>query len=63
MEFSMCSPRKRKKRENDASVRKFSTNLREPVPAGTKIKHISTNLWIRVSKMQDCCGHPGQAGC
>ncbi len=32
----MCSPLKRKKKESDASVRKFSTNLREPVPAATK---------------------------
>jgi hypothetical protein len=56
----MCSPRKTQKR---GEVRKFSRNLKEPVPTGTKVKQIATNLWIRVSKMQDCCGHPGQAGC
>jgi hypothetical protein len=57
----MCTPRKNK--GNETSIRKFSMNLKEPVPAGTKIKHIATNLWIRASKLQDCCGHPGQAGC
>jgi hypothetical protein len=57
----MCSPRKRKR--TYGSIRKFSVNLAEPVPTGTKIKHIATNLWIRATKLQGCCGHPGQAGC
>ena len=57
----MCTPHK--KDDKDPSIRKVSMNLREPVPAGTKIKHIATNLWIRASKLQGCCGHPGQAGC
>jgi hypothetical protein len=44
-------------------VRKFTMNLSEPVTTTTKIKHIATNMWIRASKLQGCCGHPGQAGC
>ena len=57
----MCSPRKEKKEVR--SFRNFTINLSEPVPAGKKIKHIATNLWIRASRLQGCCGHPGQAGC
>jgi hypothetical protein len=57
----MCTPGKGRKEDN--RVRRLPLNLDEPVPLGTKIKHISTNLWIKVSKLQSCCGHPGQAGC
>jgi hypothetical protein len=57
----MCKPTK--KSPQSRSLRKFTMNLSEPVSTGTKIKHIATNLWIRASKLQGCCGHPGQAGC
>lgn len=57
----MCGPRK--KHEKHGTIRIYLRNLSEPVPAGTKIKHIATNLWIKASKLSLCCGHPGQAGC
>lgn len=55
----MCSPRK----TDQQSVKKVAVNVLRPVPIDRKIKQIATNMWIRVSKLQTCCGHPGQAGC
>ena len=55
----MCSP----KRTEGQSIKKVSRNLLKPVSAGTKVRQIAANMWIRVSKLQTCCGHPGQAGC
>jgi hypothetical protein len=55
----MCAP----KDPNRPAVKKVTRNMTKSVPLDTKIKQIATNMWIRVSKLQTCCGHPGQAGC
>jgi hypothetical protein len=28
-----------------------------------KLRLASRNLWVKVSKHQTCCGHPGEPGC
>lgn len=41
----------------------FLANLRAPMPLGRKIRLLGRNFWIKVSKRQTCCGHPGEPGC
>jgi hypothetical protein len=41
----------------------FMTNLRRPMPLGRKVGLLFRNMWIKVSKRQTCCGHPGEPGC
>lgn len=33
------------------------------MPLGKKIKLAARNLYIKVFKLQPCCGHPGEPGC
>ncbi len=44
-------------------IRDYLTNLSQPMPLGRKLRLLSRNIWIRISKRQDCCGHPGEPGC
>jgi hypothetical protein len=41
----------------------FLTNLDQPMPLGMKLRKLAGNLWIRVVKGQNCCGHAGEPGC
>lgn len=41
----------------------FMANLRAPMPLGRKLRLLGRNVWIKVSKGQTCCGHPGEPGC
>ena len=41
----------------------FTRNLRTPMPLGKKLRLVSSNLCIKVSRHQTCCGHPGEPGC
>jgi hypothetical protein len=41
----------------------FFTNLRAPMPLRRKIYLLFRNNWIKISKRQPCCGHPGEPGC
>jgi len=41
----------------------FLSNLRKPMPLGEKLRLLGRNLWIKISKRQTCCGHPGEPGC
>jgi hypothetical protein len=41
----------------------FFTNLRAPMPLRRKIYLLFRNNYIRISKGQTCCGHPGEPGC
>jgi hypothetical protein len=59
----MCNPRSTKDHPGRPSPRKYMRNLTQPLPLGTKLRYIARNLWIRASRLQDCCGHPGQPGC
>jgi hypothetical protein len=64
----MCNPRSTRHKHNSndpdrPSPRKWAANLARPMPLDTKLRYIARNLWIRASRLQDCCGHPGQPGC
>jgi hypothetical protein len=39
------------------------TNLRAPMPLRRKLYLLFRNNYIRISKGQTCCGHPGEPGC
>ncbi len=33
------------------------------LPFGQKLKLAARNTWIKISRRQACCGHPGEPGC
>ena len=39
------------------------TNLRQPMPLGRKLWLLFRNNFIKVRKLQDCCGNYGEPGC
>ena len=41
----------------------FFTNWSQPMPFGRKLRLTLRNNWIKISKRQSCCGHPGEPGC
>ena len=41
----------------------FFTNMRQPMPLGRKLRLAVRNSWIKASRFQSCCGHPGEPGC
>lgn len=41
----------------------FIRNLRKPMPLGKKLRLVLRNEWIKISRMQSCCGHYGEPGC
>ena len=45
------------------TVKNFFTNMSVPMPLGKKLKLVFRNNWIKVSRKQNCCGHPGEPGC
>jgi len=53
---SMCNPER-------SGPTPFIQNLRMPMPISKKLRLIGRNNWIKVSRMQTCCGHPGEPGC
>jgi hypothetical protein len=38
-------------------------NLRKPLSSGKKISLVLRNFALRIVKLQNCCGHPGEPGC
>ncbi len=45
------------------SIGDFITNMQVPLPWPTKLRMLFGNLWLRIVKRQNCCGHEGQPGC
>jgi hypothetical protein len=41
----------------------YFTNLRAPMPLRHKLYLLFRNNFIRISRGQACCGHPGEPGC
>jgi hypothetical protein len=41
----------------------FLTNMSVPMPLYKKVYFIFRNNFIKIGKMQNCCGHPGEPGC
>jgi hypothetical protein len=51
------------RREARARARRWLTNLGVPMPWPRKLALLARNASLRVLRLQDCCGHPGQPGC
>jgi hypothetical protein len=45
------------------TVKDFFTNMSVPMPMGKKLRLVFRNNWIKISRRQNCCGHPGEPGC
>ena len=43
--------------------REFLRNLSAPMPLPSKLRLIIKNNFIKISRLQGCCGHPGEPGC
>jgi hypothetical protein len=43
--------------------RAFFTNLRGPEPMTLKFRLLFRNNWLKLTRYQSCCGHPGEPGC
>ena len=41
----------------------FMRNLRQPMPLAEKLRLVLRNSAIKFTRMQTCCGHPGEPGC
>jgi len=41
----------------------YIRNVRAPMPLDEKLRLLSKNTWVKISRMQACCGHPGEPGC
>jgi hypothetical protein len=46
-----------------SSLRAFFSNLAAPMPLHRKIHLLFRNNFIKMSKGQSYCGHPGEPGC
>lgn len=55
----MCSEFTDPKAPGNAFVR----NLRVPMPLSEKLRIVLRNVTIKITRMQRCCGHPGEPGC
>ena len=41
----------------------FFKNMSAPMPLRRKLFLLLRNNYIKISKRQACCGHPGEPGC
>ena len=41
----------------------FLDNMKKTVPLVRKLWLIARNFAIKITKLQSCCGHPGEPGC
>ncbi len=41
----------------------FVRNMRTPMPAARKIRLVVRNNALKIARLQNCCGHPGEPGC
>ena len=45
------------------SARAVIDNLKKPMPLGKKIASFVKNSVTKITRLQSCCGHPGEPGC
>jgi len=38
-------------------------NLKQHLPVGKKLGLFIKNSFIKISRLNSCCGHPGEPGC
>ncbi len=55
-EETMCASEK-------PDIKAVIRNLKKPVPFWQKLGLITKNSLIKITKFQNCCGHPGEPGC
>ena len=53
----MCSEKKR------PSVKDTIDNLGKPMPLAKKLAFLVKNSTVKLMRLQNCCGHPGEPGC
>lgn len=58
-EAAMCGEHVDPKSIGNAFVR----NLRRPMPLSEKLRLVLRNSAIKITRLQGCCGHPGEPGC
>jgi hypothetical protein len=49
--------------ENGPTPSAFVRNLRQPIPLAEKLRLIARNTALKITRLQTCCGHPGEPGC
>jgi hypothetical protein len=49
--------------DNNPSTSAFLRNLQQPMPLAEKLKIALSNTAIKITRLQSCCGHPGEPGC
>ena len=54
----MCQPQ-----PDRPSPTAFFGNFSGPQPWTEKISLLLKNSWLKISRFQSCCGHPGEPGC
>jgi len=55
----MCGEHTDHRSSPDAAWR----NLRQPMPLAEKLRLLARNTTIKITRVQQCCGHPGEPGC
>jgi hypothetical protein len=53
----------RKEYKDMPGLRAFFTNMSVPMPLYRKLYLVFRNNYIKISRGQSCCGHPGEPGC
>jgi hypothetical protein len=44
-------------------VTAFQRNIRVPMPIGRKVYLVVRNTGLKIVRLKQCCGHPGEPGC
>jgi hypothetical protein len=53
----------RREKHVRSPVSAYWRNLRVDMPLSEKLRVLGKNMTIRITRMQPCCGHPGEPGC
>jgi hypothetical protein len=49
--------------ENRPDTEAFIRNMKQPMPLAKKLRLVARNNAIKITRLQSCCGHPGEPGC
>lgn len=49
--------------ENRPNAKAVMDNLKKPMPFIKKIGLIMKNSVLKIVRLKNCCGHPGEPGC
>jgi hypothetical protein len=45
------------------SLKTAIDNLKQPLSMARKISLLIKNSFIKITRLKNCCGHPGEPGC